>query len=214
MCYFKRILKNIFFFLFFFFSFSIFSYEIKCIKVIDGDTILLSSGEKLRYIGIDTPETKHPKEKVEYFGKEAYLINKELVEGKNVEIEFDVQKRDRYGRLLGYVYVGNIFVNAYLVENGYAHIYTFPPNVKYQELFLKLQREARENERGLWREDTKFKNESIESGTYYVASKIREPFHYPWCKWAKKIKEENKQIFRTREEAIESGHRPCKVCNP
>jgi micrococcal nuclease len=120
-------------------------------RVIDGDTIKLSSGERVRYIGIDTPETKHPKKPVQYFGKEAYEANKKLVEGKKVRLEFDVQKRDRYGRLLAYVYVDDVFVNAWLVKNGFAYSYTYPPNIKYQELFVKLQKEARENKRGLWR---------------------------------------------------------------
>ncbi|MEA3494250.1 MAG: thermonuclease family protein [Candidatus Margulisiibacteriota bacterium] len=120
-------------------------------RVIDGDTIELANGERVRYIGIDTPETKHPEKPVQYFGKEAYEANKKLVEGKKVRLEFDVQKRDKYGRILAYVYVDNIFVNAWLVENGYAYAATYPPNVKYQESFLKLQKEARKNKRRLWR---------------------------------------------------------------
>ncbi|MCX5751918.1 MAG: thermonuclease family protein [Candidatus Saganbacteria bacterium] len=119
-------------------------------RVVDGDTIQLFSGEKVRYIGIDTPETKHPKKPVQYFGKEASEANKKLVGGKQVRLEFDVQKRDKYGRLLAYVYVGDVFVNAWLVENGFAQVMTIPPNVKHQELFLKLQKQARENNRGLW----------------------------------------------------------------
>ncbi len=74
------------------------------------------------------------------------------MDGKTVRLEFDVEQRDRYGRLLAYVYLEDgTFVNAWLVENGYAMVITVPPNVKYQELFLKLQREARETRRGLWR---------------------------------------------------------------
>lgn len=119
-------------------------------RVIDGDTILLANGQRVRYIGIDTPETKHPYKAVERFGKEAYLYNKKLVEGKWVSLEFDAEKRDKYNRLLAYVYVGDILVNAKLIEEGYAQIYTVPPNVKYQELFLKLQGQARQNNRGLW----------------------------------------------------------------
>ncbi len=119
-------------------------------RVIDGDTILLANGERVRYIGIDTPETKHPYKAVERFGEEADLYNKKLVEKRWVRLEFDVEKRDKYNRLLAYVYLGDLFVNAKLVEDGYAQIYTFPPNLKYQELFLRLQRKARENERGLW----------------------------------------------------------------
>lgn len=122
-------------------------------RVIDGDTILLGNGERVRYIGINTPETKHPHKGVEYFGREASQYNKKLVDKKMVRLEFDVEKRDRYQRLLAYVYVDDIFVNARLVQDGYAQVYTVPPNVRHHELFLKLQRVAREEGRGLWAED-------------------------------------------------------------
>ncbi|MCU0641912.1 MAG: thermonuclease family protein [Candidatus Margulisbacteria bacterium] len=120
-------------------------------RVVDGDTIKLVNGETVRYIGVDTPETKHPRKPVQYYGKEASAANKKLVGGKRVRLEFDVQPRDKYGRLLAYVYVDDIFVNAWLIENGYAQVMTIPPNVKHQDHFLKLQREARENKRGLWK---------------------------------------------------------------
>jgi len=118
--------------------------------VIDGDTILLADNDRVRYIGIDTPETKHPRKPVQWMGKEASAFNRKLVEHKWISLEFDVEKRDKYGRLLAYVYVDDIFVNAELVKEGYAQVYTFPPNVKYTDLFLALQKEARENQRGLW----------------------------------------------------------------
>ncbi len=89
---------------------------------------------------------------VEPYGMEAAEANRKLVDGNTVRLEFDVQQLDRYGRTLAYVYLeAGTFVNAWLVENGYAMVMTIPPNVKHQELFLKLQREAREAERGLWR---------------------------------------------------------------
>lgn len=119
-------------------------------KVVDGDTISLSSGEVIRYIGIDTPETKHPSLPVQCFGTEASTKNKELVEGKAVRLEKDISETDRYGRLLRYVWAGDIFVNEYLVRQGYAQISTYPPDVKYQDLFLQAQKEARDNKRGLW----------------------------------------------------------------
>lgn len=121
-------------------------------RVIDGDTIKLVNGERVRYIGIDTPELHHPKKLVEYLAKEAKEFNQKLVGGKVVRLEFDVEKRDKYGRLLAYVYVGNTFVNARLLEEGYAQILTIPPNLKYADEFLKLQRKAREENRGLWAE--------------------------------------------------------------
>ena len=108
--------------------------------------------EKVRYIGINTPETKHPTKGVEYYGKEAAKANRKLVEDKTVILTFDVEQRDRYGRLLAYVFLKDgTFVNAWLVEYGFAQVMTVPPNVKHQDLFLKLQRKAREAGRGLWR---------------------------------------------------------------
>ena len=129
---------------------------VKVVRVVDGDTIQVCcigwKREKVRYIGVDTPETHHPMRGVEPFGKEAAEANRKLVDGKTVRLEFDVQEQDRYGRLLAYVYLEEgTFVNAWLVENGYAVVMTIPPNVKHQELFLKLQRKAREARRGLWR---------------------------------------------------------------
>lgn len=121
-------------------------------RVIDGDTIKLINGERVRYIGIDTPELHHPKKPVEYLAKEAKDFNEKLVGGKVVRLEFDVEKRDNYGRLLAYVYVDDTFVNAELIEEGYAQLLTIPPNVKYADEFLRLQRKAREGNRGLWAE--------------------------------------------------------------
>lgn len=120
-------------------------------RVIDGDTIGIDTGAKVRYIGVDTPETKHPRKGVEFYGKEAFSFNKQLVGGRRVRLECDVQKRDRYGRLLAYVYLPDgTFVNAELVRKGYARVSTYPPNVKYQELFLRLEQQARQKKRGLW----------------------------------------------------------------
>ena len=129
------------------------SVEALAIRAVDGDTIEVEiEGEsyKVRYIGIDTPELHHPTKPVGYYAQEAYEKNRDLVEGQTVFLEKDVSETDRYGRLLRYVYVENVFVNAYLVQQGYAQVSTYPPDVKYQERFLELQREAREAGRGLW----------------------------------------------------------------
>jgi micrococcal nuclease len=131
-------------------------YPIK--KFIDGDTFYVDNGSKkgvkIRLIGIDTPETKHPKKGVEYFGKEASAYIKNLLEGEKVRLEFDVDTFDRYNRVLAYVFLkDSTFVNAALVKYGYAQIATFPPNVKYVELFQKLNDEAREKNIGLWNEN-------------------------------------------------------------
>ncbi|RME48535.1 MAG: hypothetical protein D6791_03070, partial [Chloroflexi bacterium] len=117
-------------------------------RVIDGDTIELTSGDRVRYIGIDTPEMSEPRE---CYATEATAKNRELVEGKRVALRKDVSETDRYGRLLRYVYLPTgEMVNAVLVREGYAVASTFPPDVMFADLFVELEREAREAARGLW----------------------------------------------------------------
>lgn len=125
----------------------------KVAHVVDGDTIKLENGQVVRYIGIDTPETVDPRKPVQCFGKEASNKNNELVEGKEVKLVKDVSETDKYGRILRYVYIGDIFVNEYLVRNGFAHSYSYPPDIKFQDQFRKAEGEARNNKRGLWADD-------------------------------------------------------------
>ena len=104
----------------------------------------------MRLIGIDTPESVKPGTPVECFAREASAFMKRLVEGRRVRLEHDVEERDRYGRLLAYVYRGELFVNAEMVRRGYASVATFPPNVRHAERLVRLQRQARAAGRGLW----------------------------------------------------------------
>ncbi len=155
--------------------------EYAVLRVVDGDTIDVVGLGKVRYIGVNAPETKHPSRPVEWMGQEAYEANCRLVEGKRVKLEFDIETHDRYGRLLAYAYVGGTFVNAWLVEAGYAQVMTIPPNVRYAQLFLELEREAREAKRGLWAEEIKPENllvlesrgETLEAG--YEPCKVCGP---------------------------------------
>lgn len=119
---------------------------VKVTRVIDGDTIVMGTGQKIRYIGLNTPEV----ETLECFAIEASEINKNLVLGKEVRLEKDVSETDKYGRLLRFVYVGDVFVDDYLVKNGYAKIMTVPPDIKYENQFLESEKYARENGLGLW----------------------------------------------------------------
>ncbi len=129
------------------------------LRVIDGDTIEVDRGrgpEKVRYIGVDTPETVNPGSPVEWMGPEASAANRALVDGREVVLERDVSETDRYGRLLRYVWLHEgaawTLVNLALVSTGYAAVVTYPPDVKYVDLYLAAQREAREAGRGLWGE--------------------------------------------------------------
>jgi len=119
-------------------------------KVVDGDTIELESGQKIRYIGIDTPESVDPGKPVECFSEEAAKKNRDLVEGKEIRLETDISDKDRYGRLLRYVWINDSLINEILVREGYAKSSTYPPDVKYQERFNQAEKLAREEEKGLW----------------------------------------------------------------
>jgi micrococcal nuclease len=140
--------------------------DILVVRVVDGDTLKLENGERVRLIGIDTPET-HESVKlyrdskksgqdiktIQALGRRSYKFTRQLVEGKRVRLEFDLEKHDRYKRLLAYVYLKDgTFVNAEIIRQGYASLMTYPPNVKYVDTFKQLYKEARENVRGLWKE--------------------------------------------------------------
>lgn len=122
-------------------------------RVVDGDTLVIEIDgreDRVRYIGVDTPETVAPGRPVECYGREASARNKELVEGKTIRLVRDVSDRDRFDRLLRYVYVGDTFVNAELIRGGYATVATFPPDVREIDRLRGIEREAREARRGLW----------------------------------------------------------------
>lgn len=129
----------------------------KVMKVLDGDTFEISVNDKIfsvRMMGIDTPETVDPRKPVQCFGKEASDMNKNLISSTNVRLKIDknIKSLDKYNRILAYVYrEDGLFVNKFLLENGYAREYTFS-NQKYemQTEFKKMQKEAKKNKRGLW----------------------------------------------------------------
>ncbi len=117
----------------------------KVIKVIDGDTIVINGGFHVRYIGIDAPE----------IGNTCYMdakrTNIELVQGKEVRLQKDVSEKDRHGRLLCYVFINEMFVNAEMVRRGYAYAKTYLPNTKYQVFLKAMEKEAQQTKRGIWK---------------------------------------------------------------
>jgi micrococcal nuclease len=121
-------------------------------RIVDGDTIELTDGRKLRYIGMDTPETHHPTKGVQCFGQEAAELNRQLVEGKTVQLEKDVSETDRYGRLLRYVWLDGKLVNTQLVADGYAFARSYPPDIARQQELRQAEKDARQNSLGLWKQ--------------------------------------------------------------
>lgn len=135
--------------------------EVRASRFIDGDTFGLS----VRLIGVDAPETRHPRKAPEPLGKEASLFLRRVLAGKTLRLEFDEETMDRYGRLLAYVYLPDgTLLNALLVCEGYARASPRPPNLKYAPLLRQLEEEAREAKRGLWRENSLRNGEGKKEG--------------------------------------------------
>ncbi len=118
--------------------------QVLVVRVIDGDTIELQDGRRVRYLGIDTPELG------EDYGVEASVRNRELVENKVIELQRGKRDKDEYGRLLRYVYVDGVFVNAELIAQGYAKAYIFDPDERYSQVLVQLEQYAKMRKRGLW----------------------------------------------------------------
>jgi micrococcal nuclease len=198
-------------------------------RVIDGDTIEIEGGQKIRYIGIDTPETVDSRKLVGCFGLESSQKNKELVEGKTVRLEKDVSETDKYGRLLRYVYLSSenagsdqIFVNDYLVRQGFAHASTYPPDVKYRDQFASAQQEAMSKNMGLWSvcqnlSSTQNQTQAQSGGCLIkgnISSSGEKIYHVPGQRYYDKtVIDESKgeRLFCTEDEAQKAGWRKSKI---
>jgi len=171
----------------------------KVIKVVDGDTLDLNDSKRIRFSGINTPETG------ECYYQEAKDKLTELVLEKDVFLEKDISDTGKYGRLLRYVYIDDMMLNAFLVENGYARVFDkYKEDTKKYEELKQLESIAKINKLGLWScEDNK-------EDCLYVGSKNSETYHKPDCKWAKKIKPENLICYKSESEVKDL--KPCKTC--
>lgn len=128
---------------------------VRVVRAVDGDTIVVrtASGgtERVRYIGVDTPESVKPNTPVQCYAKQASAFNHSLVDGREVRLVPDREPRDRYGRTLAFVYADGVFVNAELLKNGYARTIEIEPNVSKADYFAHLERVAIRTNQGLWR---------------------------------------------------------------
>jgi micrococcal nuclease len=201
-------------------------------RVVDGDTIEVKyqgKKEHVRLIGVDTPETVHPSKGVQPYGPEASNFTKKSLTGRQVWLEFDVEARDQYGRLLAYVWtapplsdeagdkdIRDGMFNAALLLQGFGQMLTFPPNVRYVERFREYQTEARDHSRGMWR----LSASQSPSGTsptvtsIYVGNARSKVFHKPECLAVGKMSAKNQTMLDSRSDAINQGFRPCGICKP
>jgi len=172
----------------------------------DGDTIVLTDGRRIRYIGINAPEVESEYSKAEPFGDEARGFNRELVYLKKVLLEFDIEKYDQYGRLLAYVFLPDgTFINNAIITAGYAYCLPTKPNLKYEELFLKSQQNAMLSNKGIWQN----LNDNPEE---YSGNSRSKRFHRKSCQFAGKIDKNSIKIYKGKRGAYRDGYAPCKKC--
>jgi micrococcal nuclease len=172
----------------------------------DGDTIVLATGQRVRYLGINAPEIDHADQKAQPYAYEAMSFNKNMVMSRQIRLEFDTERYDRYGRMLAYIFLPDgAFVNFRLLQNGLAFYLYRLPNVKYDKILLKAQLDAMASSKGLWR------NWQEEKGKYIGNLKSRR-FHVTACPLAKKIKPANRIEFVSKWDAFQAGYAPAKKC--
>jgi endonuclease YncB( thermonuclease family) len=179
-------------------------YRVKWVN--DGDTIVLTNRWRVRYIGIDAPEIDHQNQKAQPYAYASRSFNKRLVSSGKIDLEFDEERRDRYGRVLAYIFLADgSFLNARMLENGLAYYLYRKPNLKYDKRLLKAQRDGMKAQQGLWR------NWKEKKGNY-IGNKRSRRFHRTTCPDAKKIKWKNRTRFSTKWDAFHAGYAPAKKC--
>jgi endonuclease YncB( thermonuclease family) len=183
--------------------------RVKVRWVDDGDTIVVAGGERVRYLGINTPEVAHKDKPGEPFGDAAKAFNKKLVQGRWINLELAEPQRDHYGRLLAYVFLADgTFVNGELVRLGYAHLLRRQPKLRYWKQLLELQRQALKMKKGMWSLPV------ANPEKFYIGNKLSWIFHRPHCQFGRKTATDNRIRFGDRYEALYHGFSPGRRCKP
>jgi len=178
-------------------------------QVYDGDTVALSTGEHVRYLGVDAPEIDHKGGKSDFLAREARDMNAKLVQGKPVRMEYDQERNDRHGRLLAYVFLENgDMVNEFLVRKGLARVLPKPPNLKYSSLLLDSQRRAMAERIGIWQRDPE------KPEHHYIGNSDSYRFHRPGCPLGKTMSGRHRVLFESAYKASWEGYSPCRQCKP
>jgi len=177
--------------------------------VADGDTIVLTDGRHIRYIGIDTPEIDHENNRAQPMGYEARSTNCRLVENHKIRLEYDRDKKDRYGRTLAYVYRSDgLFVNAELLRLGCGHARYQYPNIDKEDELINAQRDAMAQGRGLWAWVDKKEN----PGHAYLGNRRSKRFHVYGCPNSKRVSPKNRIWLVNQWEAFWHGYAPARGC--
>jgi len=178
-------------------------------KVKDGDSIVLTDGREIRYLGIDTPELTSQDPRELELAQQAKQANAGLVEGVQLRLEYDVERYDQYNRLLAYVRLPDgRLVNLELVRRGLARVMLKPPNLRYREELIRAQNLAMDQRLGCWRELP------VSQEPRYVGNMRTFRFHRPSCPGAKAMSPANRRIFGSQVEAFREGYSPAKDCRP
>ena len=174
----------------------------------DGDTILLSDGRRVRYIGIDTPEIDHESRRAEAFGYEARDANRRLVAARKIRLVIDQEPQDRYGRMLAYVYLPDgTLVNAEMLRLGLAVVFHKRPNTSLFPELLAAQREAMKAGLGIWK--------GVQTDrTAVVGNRNSRRFHLPSCQAVRQIRPDNRFVFKKKWDAFWAGYSPARDCIP
>jgi len=175
-------------------------------RVNDGDTITLTDGRLVRYIGVDTPEIDYEKRRAEPLAYEARDFNRTLLKAGEVRLEFDRQEEDRYGRTLAYVFLrDDTFVNAVILKQGYGFFLPTGKNHRYGKKLLEAQRAAMSAGRGIWRNWR-------ETGRGYIGNRRSKRLHLKTCPSAAKMSRSNRVYFKTSWDAFWKGYAPARGC--
>jgi micrococcal nuclease len=183
--------------------------EAQVVRVIDGDTLVLADGARVRVLGIDAPELEHDGHPADFLAHKAKAVLSELTLHQKLSLEYDRLHYDQYGRLLAYLYLpDHTFVNAALVRQGLARVYLIAPNLQHREALLAAQKEAIEANRGIWQQLLK------QDEPFYLGNRTTLRLHRPKCPLAAKMASTNRIRFTSLKEAYLLGYSPCRSCKP
>lgn len=178
-------------------------------EVRDGDTVVLDTGQRVRLLGIDAPELEREGQPADFLAHKAKRVLTDLARGKRVRLEYDKVRYDRYGRILAYLFLEEgTNLSQELVRQGLARVYTIPPNLRFREELLAVQREAIQARRGIWLKALK------QDEPFYIGNKRSLIFHRPTCPQGQKTAKSNRVEIRSLTDAYLRGFSPCRTCKP